>query len=473
MRAARVTELADLPLEEASRLLRRGKISPIELTEAALERIALLEPEQHSFITILKDAARRQAREAAREIARGKWRGPLHGIPVSLKDNFETRGVRTTAGSKILAQSVPAKDSAVAAKLKQAGAILLGKTNLHEFAYGVTTENPFFGSTQNPWSRGRIAGGSSGGSAAAIASGMGFGSVGTDTGGSVRIPSALCGVVGLKPTFGLVSLEGCVPLAESLDHAGPMARDVSGACIMLEAIAGNYPQGARWPDYRRLRAWQPRRFRIGWPNEYFFERVDPEIVRAVETAGEALESLGGRSQKISLPHLNASTAPSTVIALAEAADYHKSQGWFPARAGEYSEDLKLRLQQGSELRAVDYLAACRQRTAVVRDFDAAFERVDILIAPTTPVAAPPFGTREVCISGQTEGVRAALLRLNRPANYTGHPAITLPCGFTREGLPIGLQLIGPRYAEVQLLAIAHAYEAATMWHARRPALTTR
>ncbi|MGH7838260.1 MAG: amidase, partial [Candidatus Binataceae bacterium] len=205
-------------------------------------------------------------------------------------------------------------------------------------------------------------------------------------------------------------------------------------------------------------------------NEYFFERVDPEIVRAVEKAGEALESLGGRSLKISLPHLNASTASSTVIALAEAADYHESQGWFPARAGEYSEDLKLRLQQGSELRAVDYLAASRQRTAVVRDFDAAFERVDILIAPTTPVAAPPFGTREVCVSGQTEGVRAALLRLNRPANYTGHPAISVPCGFTREGLPIGLQLIGPRYGEAKLLAIAHAYEAATLWHARRPAL---
>ncbi len=357
MRAAFDSELADLPLEEASRLLRRGKISPVELTDAALDRIALLEPEQHSFITVLKDAARRQAREAAREIARGKWRGPLHGIPVSLKDNFETRGVRTTAGSKILAKFVPSRDSAVAAKLKQAGAILLGKTNLHEFAYGVTTENPFFGSTQNPWSRDRIAGGSSGGSAAAVASGMGFASVGTDTGGSVRIPSALCGVVGLKPTFGLVSLEGCVPLAESLDHAGPIARDVAGACILLEAIAGNYPQGARRPDFRRLRALRPRRFRIGWPSEYFFERVDPEIVRAVEKAGESLESLGGRSQKISLPHLNESMAPSTVIALAEAADYHESRGWFPARAAEYSEDLRNRLQQGCELRAVEYLAA--------------------------------------------------------------------------------------------------------------------
>lgn len=473
MRAAFDTELADLSLEEASRLLRRGKISPVELTDAALERIARLEPEMHAFITILKDAARRQAREAAREIARGKWRGPLHGIPVSLKDNFETRGVRTTAGSKILAKFVPSRDSAVASKLKQAGAILLGKTNLHEFAYGVTTENPFFGSTQNPWSRDRIAGGSSGGSAAAVASGMGFASVGTDTGGSVRIPSALCGVVGLKPTFGLVSLEGCVPLAESLDHAGPMARDVAGACILFEAIAGKYPQGTRRPDYRRLRALRPRRFRIGWPSEYFFERVDPEIARAVEKAGEVMESLGGRSKKISLPHLNASTAPSTVIALAEAADYHESRGWFPARAGEYSEDLRNRLQQGSKLRAVDYLAACRQRTAVVRDFDVAFERVDFLIAPSAPVAAPLLGTREVRVSGQTEPVRAALLRLNRPANYTGHPAISLPCGFTRDGLPIGLQLIGPRYGEANLLAIAHAYEAATMWHARRPALSGR
>ena len=473
MPAAFDSELADLPLEETSRLVRRRKISPVDLIDAALERISRLEPELHAFITLLKEAARRQAREAAREIARGKWRGPLHGIPLSLKDNFETRGVRTTAGSKILANFCPSRDSAVAAKLKQAGAILLGKTNLHEFAYGVTTENPFFGSTQNPWSHVRIAGGSSGGSAAAVASGMGFASVGTDTGGSVRIPSALCGVVGLKPTFGLVSLEGCVPMAESLDHAGPIARDVAGACILLESIAGNYPRGTRRPDYRRLRALRPRRFRIGWPSEYFFERVDPEIVRAVERAGKVLESLGGRSKKISLPHLNASTAPSTVIALAEAADVHESRGWFPARAAEYSEDLRLRLQQGSALRAVDYLAACRQRTEVVRDFDAAFERVDILIAPSTPVAAPPLGSREVRIGEQPETVRAALLRLNRPANYSGHPAISLPCGFTRDGLPIGLQLIAPRFGEAQLLAIAHAYEAATLWHARRPASTSR
>ena len=338
MRAAFDTELADLPLDEASRLLRRGKISPVELTDAALERIARLDPGLHAFITVVKDAARRQAREAAREIARGNWRGPLHGIPVSLKDNFETRGIRTTAGSKVLSDFIPSADSAVAAKLKQAGAILLGKTNLHEFAYGVTTENPFFGSTRNPWSRDRMAGGSSGGSAVAVASGMGFASVGTDTGGSVRIPAALCGVVGLKPTFSLVSLEGCVPLAESLDHAGPIARSVTGACILLETIAGNYPKGTRRPDFRRLRALRPRRFRIGWPREYFFERVDQEIVRAVEKAGEVLESLGGRSHKISLPHLNESTAPSTVIALAEAADYHESQGWFPARAAEYSED---------------------------------------------------------------------------------------------------------------------------------------
>ena len=423
MRAAFDTELADLPLDEASRLLRRGKISPVELTDAALERIARLDPGLHAFITVVKDAARRQAREAAREIARGNWRGPLHGIPVSLKDNFETRGIRTTAGSKVLSDFIPSADSAVAAKLKQAGAILLGKTNLHEFAYGVTTENPFFGSTRNPWSRDRMAGGSSGGSAVAVASGMGFASVGTDTGGSVRIPAALCGVVGLKPTFSLVSLEGCVPLAESLDHAGPIARSVTGACILLETIAGNYPKGTRRPDFRRLRALRPRRFRIGWPREYFFERVDQEIVRAVEKAGEVLESLGGRSHKISLPHLNESTAPSTVIALAEAADYHESQGWFPARAAEYSEDLRSRLQQGSELRAVDYLAACRQRPAVVRDFDAAFERVDILIAPTTPVAAPLLGTREVRVSGHAEPVRAALLRLNRPANYTDRKSV--------------------------------------------------
>ncbi|MGH9682844.1 MAG: amidase [Candidatus Acidiferrales bacterium] len=464
------SELAFLSIAEASRLLRRKEISSVELVSAVLSRITRLNPSLNAFITVVDDAARREAKKAGREIRRGESRGPLHGIPISLKDNIETHGILTTAGSRILGDFIPAKNSVIAERLARAGAILVGKTNLHEFAYGVTTENPFFGTTRNPWLRDRIPGGSSGGSGAAVAAGLGFASVGTDTGGSIRIPSALCGIVGLKPTFGLVSLEGVVPLAESLDHAGPMARTVADASIMLEAIAGRYPKGARLPDFRKLRKKRPFRFRIGWPKQYFFDRIDDEVLRAVKSAVKTLESLGGRVAEVSLPHLDDSVAPSTSIALAEATQYHESRGYFPERADEYSSDLRHRLEQGRDVRAVDYLRAREQQSEVMRDFDAAFDRVDVITAPTTPIAAPPLGTKEVSIAGEKETVRAALLRLNRPANYTGHPAISLPCGFTRAGLPIGLQIIGPLWGEAGLLEIAFAYEQATEWHKKHPDL---
>jgi aspartyl-tRNA(Asn)/glutamyl-tRNA(Gln) amidotransferase subunit A len=465
------SQLAFLPIEQVAKLLRRREVSPLDLVDTSLARIERLNPALHAFLTVVADRARRQARAAGREIQRGKWLGPLHGIPVSLKDNICTRGIPTTAGSKILADFVPRVDAEVAFRLARAGAILLGKTNLHEFAYGVTTENPHFGPTRNPWARDHIPGGSSGGSAAAVAAGLCYASVGTDTGGSIRIPSALCGIVGLKPTSGLVSLAGIVPLAESLDHAGPLTRSVSDACIVLQAIAGEYPEGAAPPDYRKLRKDRPRRFRLGWPKHYFFERVDDEIRRAIEKAAECFESLGARIEEVSLPKLADSVAPSTNIALAEATHYHESQGFYPARAKEYGEDVQERLEWGTRVRAVDYIHALGLRREVQRDFDAAFERVDAILAPTTPIAAPPLGETEVTIAGETEPVRSALLRLNRPANFTGHPAMSIPCGFTAESLPMGLQLIGPRWGESRLLAIARAYEEATEWHKRHPVLT--
>jgi aspartyl-tRNA(Asn)/glutamyl-tRNA(Gln) amidotransferase subunit A len=457
-----------LSIEQTAKLLRKREISPLDLVDVLLARIEHLNPALNAFITILADRARRQARAARREIQRGNWRGPLHGIPISLKDNIWTRGIRTTAGSKILADFVPRVDAEVASRLTDAGAILLGKTNLHEFAYGVTNQNPHFGSTRNPWAPDRISGGSSGGSAAAIAAGLCFASVGTDTGGSIRIPSALCGTVGLKPTFGLVSLEGIVALAESFDHAGPLSRSVTDACIVLQVIAGKYPKGAAPPDYRKLRKDRPRKFRVGWPKQYFFERVDKEVRRAIEEAAECFESLGARIEEVSLPKLADSVAPSTTIVLAEATHYHESQGFYPARVREYGEDVQERLELGTRIRAVDYLHALDLRREVQRDFDVAFEHVDAILAPTSPIAAPFLGDDEVTIDGETEPVRAALLRLNRPANFTGHPAVSMPCGFTAEGLPIGLQLIGPRWGEARLLAIALAYEDATDWHNRHP-----
>jgi aspartyl-tRNA(Asn)/glutamyl-tRNA(Gln) amidotransferase subunit A len=464
-------ELIFLSIQETARLLRRKEVSPVELVEASLARISRLNPVLNAFITVVPDVARRAAKTAQREISRGNWKGPLHGIPISLKDNICTRGIRTTAGSKILADFVPPDDADVAERLAQAGAILLGKTNMHEFAYGITNENPHFGPARNPWDRERITGGSSGGSAASIASGMCFASVGTDTGGSIRIPSALCGIVGLKPTFGLVSVAGIVPLALSLDHAGPLARSVTDACIFLEVVAGKYPKGATRPDHRKLRSTLPKRFRLGWPEHYFFDRVDAEVLASIEAATKVLSSLGGRIEHVPMPRLAGALLPGTNdIALAEAARYHESQGYFPARAAEYGEDVRQRLEQGTHVRALDYLRGLAMKPEAERDFEAAFDRVDAIVAPVTAVGAPRIGQQDVEIAGQKETVRSALVRMNRPANFTGHPAISVPCGFTREGLPVGMQLIGPRWSEARLLAIAFAYEEATEWHKRRPNL---
>jgi aspartyl-tRNA(Asn)/glutamyl-tRNA(Gln) amidotransferase subunit A len=452
-------------------MLRKKKISPVELVEAALARIERGNPGLNAFLTVVADRARREARTAERAFRRGQPSSLLHGIPISLKDNFWTRGIRTTAGSKILADFVPQKDSVVASLLARAGAILLGKTNMHEFAYGITNENPHYGPVRNPWSRDRISGGSSGGSAAAVATGMGFASMGTDTGGSIRIPAALCGIAGLKPTYGLVSVEGVVPLAESMDHAGPLARSVTDVCIMLGAVAGNYPRGGTPPDFRKLRKSIPRQFRLGWPKQYFFERVDGQVREAIEAAAKCFASLGARIEEVSLPHLADAVEPSTNIALAEATRYHESQGYYPARKEEYSEPVCKRLEMGHEVRAVDYLNALAMQRETKREFQTVFERVDAILAPAVPIPAPLLDEKEVEIAGEKETVRSALVRMNRPANFTGDPAMSIPCGFTREGLPIGLQLIGPQWSEARLLAIALAYEDATEWHKRQPALT--
>jgi aspartyl-tRNA(Asn)/glutamyl-tRNA(Gln) amidotransferase subunit A len=466
-------ELQSLTITAAGALLRREKISPVELAKSALARIEELNPRLNAFITVTAERALREARAAEREIARGKSRGPLHGIPVTLKDNICTEGVRTTAGSRILENFIPRADADVAAKLKGAGAVLLGKTNLHEFAYGVTTENPHYGPARNPWDLERIPGGSSGGSAAAVATGLGFASVGTDTGGSIRIPSALCGVVGLKPNFGRVSCRGIVPLAVTLDHAGPIARSVEDAAIMLDAICAF--SESRGAFHRAVRAARKairskRHLRIGWPREYFFDRVDEEVQRAVKEAAKCLERLGARIEEVSLPHLEEASEPSTQIALAEALEYHESQGYFPTRAAEYGADVRKRLEMGSAVRAVDYLKAQQSRERLRADFRAAFGRVDVILAPSVPMPAPPIGENSVMIGGESQSVRGALVRMNRPANFTGFPAISVPCGFTRAGLPIGLAIHGPEWGEAKLLRIALRYEQATEWHKRHPAL---
>jgi len=463
---------AFLSIEEAARLLRRRELSPVDLVDSALARIERSSSRLNVFLTVLAQQARKQAQQAEREIRRGKVRSPLHGIPVSLKDNFWTRGIRTTAGSKILSDFVPERDSDVAKSLSRAGAILLGKTNMHEFAYGITGENPHYGSSRNPWEPKRITGGSSGGSAVAVATGMGCASVGTDTGGSIRVPAALCGIVGLKPTIGLVSIAGVVPLSLSFDHAGPLARSVTDACIMLEAIAGKYPRGKARPNFRTLLKNLPRKFRLGWPKDFFFERINPEVRAAIEKAANGFEALGARIEEVPMPQLAESVDRATNLVVAEASYYHESQGYYPSRSEDYGDDVRGHLEWGHNMRAVDYLRGIESRRKVEQDLAAALEKVDAILAPASPIPAPRIGESQLRVAGERETtVRAELLRMTRPANLTGLPAISIPCGFTSDGLPIGLQLIGQRWGEAQLLAIALAYEEATDWHTRHPQLS--
>lgn len=481
--AESAAELAFATIKELSELLARRKISPVELTQMFLARIEQHDPNLHAFITVTREQAMEAARRSEKRLRAGRGLGPLDGIPFALKDNIWTSGVRTTAGAKFLNEFVPREDATVAAKLARAGMVFLGKTNLHEFAYGISTGNPHYGVARNPWNLDRIPGGSSGGSAAAIAAGLCTGSVGTDTGGSIRIPAALCGIVGLKPTFGRVSVFGVVPLAPSLDHVGPLARSVTDAALIYSAIAGSDPNDATTlaqPRFKpfasardaasRLKArfTKKRPLKIGLPREYFFENLDDEIRKSVDAAIREFEKLGAVTREISLPHVSDGDDASTAIALAEATHVHQSAGWYPAHAQDYSEDVRKRLEIGRDVRAADYLAALETRKRVRSDFEAALRDVDVILGSTVPIPAPGVGVNAVQIGGKEETVRSALIRLNRPANFTGLPAISLPCGWTAEGLPIGLQLIGRAWGEEQLLTIALLFEQTHPEFTRRP-----
>ena len=463
------SELALLSLESAAELLRKRQISPVELMDAVLARVQRLNPHLNAFITVARESAQARAKLAEKEITTGNHRGPLHGIPVALKDNIVTEGIRTTAGSKFFSASENSPEATISKRLRRAGAIVIGKTNLHEFAYGVTTNNPHFGPTRNPWGLGCIPGGSSGGSAAALAAGMAFAAVGTDTGGSIRIPSALCGVIGLKPTYGRVSCFGVVPVARTLDHAGPMARTVADAAIMLKAIAGYDPLDPATvcksvPDYRAALQGEIKGVILASPREYFFDHIDPEVREVVQHALHNLEDMGATIEEIRLLDFAETVAPSTHIAFAEATQYHQSAGFFPSRADDYGCDVRERLAAGMEVKATDYLRALEIRSAFSKRMDTLFEKIQAILVPAAPIPAPRIGEDTIVIDGVEETVRLALIRMNRPANLTGHPAISVPCGFTRAGLPVGLQMIGPRWDEGGLLRVAHAYEQATEWH---------
>ncbi len=452
-----------MPIERLAALIRAKRLSPVELVRVFLERIEQLNPRLNAYITVMAESALADARAAEREMARGKWRGALDGIPIAVKDNIWTRGVRTTAGTKILSNFVPEQDATVVARLRAAGAVVIGKTHLHEFAYGVTSNNLHFGQARNPYDPARIPGGSSGGSAIAVAAGLCAAAVGTDTGGSIRIPAALCGVTGFKPAFGAVPMDGIVPLCASLDHCGPITRTVGDAALLYEVMRGG--RGARTAHARPA-----RRLRLGWPENYFFERLAPEVKSAVDAAVRALEKRGVRITPLKLPQVAAANCASLPIALAEAYQYHREAGYFPARAAEYSEDVCARLEWGAAITAADYLDARGVVARATQEFLECAQRVDALVAPTVPIPAPRIGEERVTTGGEEEEVRGALLRLCRPANLWGAPAISIPCGATREGLPIGLQFIGFEGREAALWQLAGLYESATEWHDRRPEL---
>ena len=465
-------ELAFTSMAELAPLIHRKEVSPVEVTQAHLDRIERLNDHYLAYLTVLRDDALATARATEQEIVSRQYRGPLHGIPIALKDLFAVKGVRLTCGSKILADHRAESDATVVTRLNEAGTILLGKLNMHEFAWGGTSLNPHYGTPRNPWDLTRLPGGSSGGCAVATAAGLAMGTLGTDTGGSVRIPASLSGIVGLKPTYGRVSRFGVYPLSHSCDHVGPMVRTVADAAVLLQAIAGPDPKDpttsrAAVPDYTSALREDIRGLRLGLPQEYFFEDVEPAVRDGVTAAVQHLSSLGAVVEEVSIPSMPHVIASSTAIIGAEAYEVHAQT--LKTHSHHYGADVRSRLMLGACIQAAQYLKAQRFRTLLRREMLDILGRVDALITPTTLMAASKIDAITVEIGGEEFVVAAHIARATRPFNMTGLPAISVPCGFTPAGLPIGLQIIGRPFEETLLLRVAYTYERSTPWHERHPA----
>ena len=426
-----------------ARELRKRRISSAELVAESLKKIDEQNPKLNAFITVMGDAARARAVAMDAELAEGADRGPLHGIPIALKDLFYTKGVRTTAGSKVFADFVPEFDADVVVKLEAAGAVVVGKTGLHEFAYGVTSNNPHFGPVRNPHDTECIPGGSSGGSGAAVAAGIVPMAMGTDTGGSIRIPASFCGCVGLKPTFGRVSKRGVFPLGFTLDHMGPLAATTADCAVTLNALAGmDLDPSAN--DIRGLR--------IGRPENYFFERVDPEVAAAVEEALRVLEARGARVVPVRVPDVNELNAVARMILLAEASAAHEAH-W--EKRDQYGADVLALIDQGRLLPATDYVQGQRLRRKILREFNKLWAEVDCWVSPTTPTVAPKIGQTTIDIAGVADDVRLATTRFMRGINVLGYPALSVPCGKNHAGMPIGMQIVGPANREDVVLRVGN------------------
>jgi aspartyl-tRNA(Asn)/glutamyl-tRNA(Gln) amidotransferase subunit A len=466
------TSLAELTLAGAVSLVERKEVSPVELVDVCLERIAATNDVLHAYITVYADEARAVAKAAEAMIQAGHRLGPLHGIPIALKDNVALEGLPTTAGSKVLADWIPEEDATVAARLKGAGAVIVGKTNMHEFAWGGTTANPHYGFCRNPWNPERFPAGSSGGSGAAVAARTCFGALGTDTGGSIRLPSAVNGVVGIRPTIGRVSNFGVIPLAWSMDTVGPMTRTVEDCAVMFNAIAGHDPRdeaSAAVPvvDYTTDLRRGVQGLRIGIVPGYFFHHLQPAVHDAVRRALDVFGELGASVVDVEIEHIHGNISAQLTVESCEPSTYH--QRWLRERPEDYGEDVRLLLELGELHLATHYLQAQRYRALLRRQFLDAFKSVDVFVCPTLPFTATPVGATTVVIEGGIEeDMLSAIMQFTGVPSLTGLPSLAVPCGFDPDGLPIGMQIIGRPFDEATLYRFGSAFQEATDFHTRAP-----
>ena len=458
-------DITMISLAEISTMIENKQISPVEIIEECSKRTKRLQPDLNAYITFLEDEAKKKAKIVEQEIMKEGLKSPLHGIPIALKDLYYTKGILTSAGSQLLSDFKPDYNGTIVDRLNHCGAILMGKTNLHEFAFGPTNEDSYYGPTRNPWDTSRITGGSSGGSAITVATGMAYMAMGTDTGGSVRIPAALCGTVGFKPTYGMASLYGIIPLSFTLDHPGPLTRSVYDAEITMDAITGYDPKDPCIGKYKgkgthfakELKTMDNLKgVKIGIPSNFYFDKVDYEVDKLVKNAISNFRQLGAEISYVQIPHLDIVPVISTIIMFSEAAFYHKDK--LAAHPDQYKPAVKERLEQGMRYSAIDYISALQEREKIINAWNEAISNVDAVVTPTLPVTAYKIGTKTVTTRGKEESAREMCVRHTRFANTTGSPALSIPCGLTPNGLPAGIMIMGRNHDDLTVLKIGYTYE---------------
>ena len=461
-----MTALTDLSLRDVAAKIKAKDVSPVEVTQACLDRAAATEPKLSAFSCLLADSALAEAKAAEAEIAAGNWRGELHGVPVGIKELYDVKGVPTTSSSEVRANWTATSDCASVAQLRDAGTVILGKTHTHEFAYGIVTPK-----SRNPWGEDHSPGGSSGGSGASVAAGSTYMSMGSDTGGSIRIPAAVCGVVGLKPTFGRCSRAGVTSLSWSLDHVGRLTRTVGDAAVCLNALAGYDPRDPGsidipTQDYTSALGGDVKGLRIGVPTNYYFDAIDPEVEAVVRAAIDKLASEGAIISEVKIPYAAQVMAVEFAICLPEASEYHRQM--LRANPDLYEDDVRTFLEAGEMVPATKYLQALRVRQLMQREWAKMYERIDVLIAPSVPATAAPTGIEAMTLGGVEMPLSAVYVGLSAPANITGMPAMAVPCGFASGNLPISFQAIARPFDEATVLRVGDAYQRMTDWGQRKP-----